>query len=71
MRSDVVEIKFEDMSAELRALICYEPNGSLNIEAPQVAIDEVRRSSPVVRWEMGVGFFEMAAIHQDQRLHVV
>ena len=62
MRSDVVEIKFEDMSAELRALICYEPNGSLNIEAPQVAIDEVRRSSPVVRWEMGVGFFEMADV---------
>ena len=59
MRDDVREIKFEDMSRELRALIAYEPNGSLNVEVPQALIDEVRRTSPVVRWEMGVGFFGM------------
>jgi cytochrome P450 len=59
MRHDVQEIKFEDMSAELRALIAYEPNGALNVVLPQALIDEVRRTSPVVRWEMGVGFFAM------------
>ena len=70
MRDDVIDIKFEEMSRELRALIAYEPNGSLNVELPQQLIDEVRRTSPVVRWEMGVGFFGMddvtaAARHPD------
>ncbi len=59
MRTDVHEIKFQDMSAVLRALISYEPNGSLNVERPQVLIDEVRRTTPVVRWEAGVGLFSM------------
>ena len=70
MRDDVMDIKFEEMSRELRALIAYEPNGALNVELPQELIDEVRRTSPVVRWEMGVGFFGMddvtaAARHPD------
>ena len=59
MRNDVVEISFEAMSPELRALIAYEPNGALDVELPQAALDEVRRTMPVVRWEMGVGFFGM------------
>jgi cytochrome P450 len=59
MRDDVCEIKFEDMSRELRALIAYEPNGALNTEVPQTSIDAVRRASPVVRWDKGVGFFGM------------
>ena len=59
MRDDVVEISITQMSPALRALIAYEPNGSLNVERPQELIDEVRRTSPVVRWEMGVGFFLM------------
>jgi cytochrome P450 len=58
------------MSRELRALIAYEPNGALDVETPQDLIDEVRRTSPVVKWEMGVGFFGMddvteAARHPD------
>ena len=57
MRNDVHDIAFDDMDPELRALIAYEPNGSLNIEVPQHRIDAVRRATPVVRWEMGVGFF--------------
>lgn len=70
MRDDVQEIKFEEMSRELRALIAYEPNGAFNVEVPQALIDEVRRTSPVVKWEMGVGFFGMedvlgAARHPD------
>jgi cytochrome P450 len=59
MRDDVVEMSFESMSPELRALIAYEPNGALDVELPQTALDEVRRTMPVVRWEMGVGFFGM------------
>jgi cytochrome P450 len=59
VRTDVVEVAFEDMSPELRALIAYEPNGALDVELPQAAIDEVRRTMSVVRWEMGVGFFGM------------
>ena len=59
MRDDVVETTFEAMSPELRALIAYDPNGALDVEVPQAALDEVRRTMPVVRWEMGVGFFGM------------
>ncbi len=59
MRNDVVEMSYEQMSPELRALIAYEPNGALDVELPQTALDEVRRTMPVVRWEMGVGFFGM------------
>jgi cytochrome P450 len=72
MRDDVVDMTLEEMSPELRSLIVYEPNGSLNVEQPQVLIDEVRRRSPVVRWEMGVGFFGMADIVEVARNpHVV
>jgi len=59
MRNDVVETTFAAMSPELRALIAYDPNGALDVEVPQAALDEVRRTMPVVRWEMGVGFFGM------------
>ena len=59
MRDDVVETTFDEMSSELRALIAYDPNGALDVELPQEALEEVRRTMPVVRWEMGVGFFGM------------
>jgi cytochrome P450 len=62
MRDDVVEITFDEMSPELRALIAYEPNGALDVELPQQALEQVRRTMPVVRWEMGVGFFGMEDI---------
>ena len=59
MREDVVEVSYDDMSPELRALIAYEPNGALDVPTPHVVIDEIRREMPVVRWELGVGFFLM------------
>jgi hypothetical protein len=59
MRNDVVETTFDAMSPELRALIAYDPNGALDVEVPQAALDEVRRTMPVVPWEMGVWFFRM------------
>jgi cytochrome P450 len=67
MRDDIVETTLEEMSPELRALIVYEPNGSLNVEQPQPLIGEVRRTASVVRWEMGVGFFGMADIVEAAR----
>jgi cytochrome P450 len=62
MREDVVEVSHDDMSPELRALIVYDPNGSLDVATPQSLIDEIRRTMPVVRWELGVGFFRMEDI---------
>jgi cytochrome P450 len=58
-RKDIVEIGHANMTPELRALVAYEPNGSLDVESPQPLIDEILRASPVVLWEMGVGFFNM------------
>jgi cytochrome P450 len=58
----VTEIPLEQMTPELRALIAYEPNGSLDVEDPRRAIAKIRDETPVVRWEMGVGFFTMADI---------
>jgi cytochrome P450 len=48
------------MSPQLRGLIAYEyANRVYDVERPQEAIDRIRRDTPVVRWEMGVGFFGM------------
>jgi cytochrome P450 len=59
MRDDVFEVPYEQMSPLLRALIAYEANGALDVVEPQRSIDDVRRATPVVRWELGVGFFRM------------
>jgi cytochrome P450 len=59
MRDDVAEVPYEKMSPELRALIAYEPNGALDLATPQPILDRIRRETPVVRWELGVGFFAM------------
>jgi cytochrome P450 len=58
-RADVVEMGLVQMSRELRSLIAYEPNGSLDLASPQPLLDEIRRTRSVVRWELGVGFFGM------------
>jgi cytochrome P450 len=57
MRDDVREVPYEQMSPVLRALMAYEGNGALDVAEPQRLIDDVRRATPVVRWELGVGFF--------------
>ncbi len=51
MRDDVVEMQFEDMTPELRALIVYEPNGALDVRAPPG--DAGRRSVATPRWSVG------------------
>ncbi len=58
----VTEIAFEDMSPALRAMIAYEPNASFDVQDSQPLLDGIRRQTPVVRWEMGVGFFTMEDI---------
>ena len=62
MRDDVVEVSYDAMSPVLRALIAYEPNGALDVATPQPAVDEILRTMPVVRWELGIGFFRMEDI---------
>ena len=59
MRADVVELTFDEMSPALQALIAYHPNGALDVVRPQDAIEAIRTTTPVVRWELGVGFFGM------------
>ncbi|WP_322750316.1 MULTISPECIES: cytochrome P450 [unclassified Frankia] len=59
MRDDVVEILYSEMEPALRAMIAYESNGAFDVRAAQSIIDRLRRESPVVRWDMGVGFFLM------------
>lgn len=58
-RSDVVELRRDEMSPELRALVLYEHNGALDRADTQAILDEIRRKTPVVRWEEGVGIFGM------------
>lgn len=62
MRDDVVTIPYAEMSPELRAMIAYEANRALDTECPYRDIAKLQAEAPVVRWEMGVGFFTMADI---------
>jgi cytochrome P450 len=62
MRTDVTHISYDRMSAELRALMAYESNGALDMPSPQKIIDRIRAETPVVRWDNGVGFFEMSDV---------
>ena len=57
--TDVTTVPFAEMTAELRALIAYEFNGALDVADPQALAARIRETTPVVRWEMGVGFFRM------------
>jgi cytochrome P450 len=59
VRDDVVDLAFADMDPALRAMIGYEPNGAFDVEDAQALLDRMRRETPVVRWEMGVGFFAL------------
>jgi cytochrome P450 len=58
-RTDVIEMAYDDMSGELRAMIAYEPNGSFDVPAAQALLAQLRTDAPVVRWELGIGFFGM------------
>ena len=59
MRDDIKNIPAGEMSAELRAMILYESNHAMDTKCPYRDIARVAEESPVVRWEMGIGFFKM------------
>jgi cytochrome P450 len=59
---NVVDMPYEAMSPTMRALIAYESNGALDVEVPQEELARILGDTPVVRWEMGVGFFAMGDI---------
>ncbi len=62
MRDDIKNIPVAEMSPELRAMILYENNHTMDQQCPYHDIAKVAQESPVVRWEMGVGFFKMEDI---------
>jgi cytochrome P450 len=40
-------------------MIAYEPNGAFDVTYSQRVLDSLRADAPVVRWELGVGFFRL------------
>ncbi|MFI9380459.1 cytochrome P450 [Kutzneria sp. NPDC052558] len=52
-------IPWADMDPALRAMMVYEQNDAFSVAQPQPILDRLRRESPVVRWEAGIGFFAM------------
>lgn len=58
----VTEIAFDDMSPALKAMIAYDPNGAFDVRDSQALLETIRTETPVVRWELGVGFFTMEDI---------
>ena len=71
MRDDISEVPYEQMDPVLRALIAYESTGALDVAEPQALIDEVRHTTPVIRWELGVGLFlmdDIVAAGRDPKL---
>lgn len=57
--TEAVYIPWADMEPALRAMIVYEQNEAFTVPEPQPILDRLRRETPVVRWEAGVGFFGM------------
>src|ERR1700682_4306631 len=57
MRTDVHEIGFADMDPAMRAAILYESNPSFDVDDPRLIWNDLLQNYPVVKWEMGVGFF--------------
>jgi cytochrome P450 len=57
MRTDVHEIGFADMDPAMRAAILYESNPSFDVDDPRLIWNDLLQNHPVVKWEMGVGFF--------------
>jgi cytochrome P450 len=59
VRDDVVALRFDEMAPEMQALIAYAPNHAYDVLDSQRLLQRVLRESPVVRWDMGIGFFRM------------
>lgn len=57
MRTDIHEIGMADMTPAMRAAILYDANPAFSVDDPRPVWDELLRDYPVIKWEMGVGFF--------------
>jgi len=64
--TEVTQMTWDEMSPAMRAMIGYEPNGSLDVEHPQEQFLEMLKT-PIVRWEGGVAFFGMNEIVEAGR----
>ena len=58
----VSEIAFAEMDPLMRSLIAYESNGAMDNVCPMKDLFRVVEETPVVRWDMGIGFFSMADV---------
>jgi cytochrome P450 len=50
------------MEPSMRAMLAYENNGTMDVKCPFSKLVDMVNETPVVRWEMGVGFFSMADV---------
>jgi cytochrome P450 len=59
---EITEMPHAEMDPLMRSLITYEFNGAMDNVCPMKDLARVVEQTPVVRWEMGVGFFSMADV---------
>jgi cytochrome P450 len=57
VRTDIHEIGMADMTPAMRAAILYDANAAFQISDPRPVWSDLLHNYPVIRWEMGVGFF--------------
>lgn len=57
MRTDVHEIGMEKMDDAMRAAILYEANPAFSVDDPREIWSKLLQEHPVIKWEMGIGFF--------------
>jgi cytochrome P450 len=57
VRTDVHEIGLADLNPAMRAAILYEANPTFNVDDPRQIWSDLLHTYPVIKWEMGVGFF--------------
>ncbi|CAB4364138.1 MAG: cytochrome P450 [Actinobacteria bacterium] len=62
MTDRAVHIPFAEMDPTMRSLLTYENNGAMDVACPWAGLVDIVRDTPVVRWDMGVGFFSMADV---------
>jgi cytochrome P450 len=57
VRSDVHEIGLAEMDPAMRAAILYEANPTFDVDDPRPIWSDLLHNYPVIKWEMGIGFF--------------
>ena len=62
MTDRAVHIPYAEMDLAMRTMLTYEHNGAMDVKCPYARLVDLATETPVVRWEMGVGFFSMADV---------